>query len=75
MGQDWDDRIRKRAHEIWEQEGRPHGKEREHWERAERDVGAGDLPPLADTAVKKRAPARPAAAKKTPAKKSPAKKA
>jgi hypothetical protein len=32
-----DEQIRKRAHEIWEQEGRPEGKEREHWERAERE--------------------------------------
>lgn len=33
-----DEQIRRRAHEIWEQEGRPHGKEREHWERAEREL-------------------------------------
>jgi len=33
-----DEQVRQRAHEIWEQEGRPHGKEKEHWERAEREV-------------------------------------
>ena len=27
-------RIRKRAHEIWEQEGRPEGREHDHWEKA-----------------------------------------
>jgi len=37
---DRDDRIRRRAHEIWEREGRPHGKDAEHWERAQREVDA-----------------------------------
>jgi hypothetical protein len=27
-------RIRARAHQIWEQEGRPQGRERDHWEKA-----------------------------------------
>ncbi len=31
-------RIQDRAYEIWEQEGRPSGREREHWERAERET-------------------------------------
>ncbi len=26
--------IRERAYAIWEEEGRPHGREWEHWERA-----------------------------------------
>lgn len=30
--------IRRRAYRIWEEEGRPQGREREHWERAEREV-------------------------------------
>ncbi len=29
-----DDRVRRRAHEIWEQEGRPEGRHEEHWRRA-----------------------------------------
>lgn len=33
-----EDRVRDRAYEIWEQEGRPPGREREHWERADREV-------------------------------------
>jgi hypothetical protein len=65
-----DEQIRKRAHEIWEQEGRPEGKEREHWERAEREIGEGaegitgkspfaadqeeNLPPLAEVPVVKK---------------------
>jgi Protein of unknown function (DUF2934) len=27
-------RIRARAHQIWEEEGRPEGREAEHWEKA-----------------------------------------
>lgn len=29
-----EEKIRRRAYELWEREGRPEGKEREHWERA-----------------------------------------
>lgn len=29
-----EDRIRERAHHIWEEEGRPEGREREHWDMA-----------------------------------------
>jgi hypothetical protein len=32
--------IRGRAFEIWEQEGRPHGKQLEHWLRAEAEIDA-----------------------------------
>ena len=30
--------IQKRAHEIWEQEGRPHGRHEEHWRQAAEEV-------------------------------------
>jgi hypothetical protein len=36
-----DDAIRQRAYEIWESEGRPEGREHEHWSRAEGEVGRG----------------------------------
>lgn len=65
-----DELIRQRAHEIWEQEGRPHGKEREHWDRAEREVAQGaegitgkspfaadqeqSIPPLAEVPIVKK---------------------
>lgn len=29
------EQIRKRAYEIWEGEGRPHGRDMQHWFRAE----------------------------------------
>jgi hypothetical protein len=32
--------VRARAHRIWEEEGRPEGCERLHWERAVREVQA-----------------------------------
>ncbi|GKS60183.1 hypothetical protein YTPLAS18_37100 [Nitrospira sp.] len=32
------DQIRKRAHELWEQQGRPRGRDRENWQEAEREV-------------------------------------
>lgn len=35
---DRETRIRERAHELWESEGRPEGRERDHWERAAREV-------------------------------------
>src|SRR5690349_21805977 len=33
-------RIRERAYAIWLREGRPHGKDREHWRLAEAEVVA-----------------------------------
>ena len=35
---DREDRIRQRAHEMWEMEGRPEGHAQEHWDRAAQDV-------------------------------------
>ncbi|SNR44296.1 DUF2934 domain-containing protein [Paracoccus sediminis] len=32
------ERIKQRAHEIWESEGRPEGREAEHWSRAEEEL-------------------------------------
>ena len=31
--------IARRAYEIWEAEGRPHGRDREHWEAAAQQLG------------------------------------
>jgi hypothetical protein len=31
-------RIRERAHRLWEEEGKPEGRNREHWAEAERQV-------------------------------------
>jgi hypothetical protein len=40
--QDREARIRRRAHEIWEQEGRPEGFAEKHWSRAVHDVERKD---------------------------------
>ena len=34
------ERIRQRAHEIWEEEGRPEGRHAEHWAQASRELEA-----------------------------------
>ena len=36
------DRIRDRAHAIWESEGRPSDRNHEHWRRSEQDIDAED---------------------------------
>jgi Protein of unknown function (DUF2934) len=33
-------RVRERAYAIWEREGRPHGRDRDHWFAAERELAA-----------------------------------
>jgi len=38
------DRIRKRAYEIWEREGRPHGRHEHHWHAAMREIEDSDGP-------------------------------
>ena len=41
-----EDRIRKLAHEFGLEEGKPEGRAKEHWERAQRQVEAdGTMPP------------------------------
>jgi Protein of unknown function (DUF2934) len=32
------ERVRRRAYELWESEGRPSGREHDHWLQAEREV-------------------------------------
>lgn len=44
MGLSLEERIRQRAYEIWEQEGRPDGRDREHWLRAEAEITAEKRP-------------------------------
>ena len=79
MSDDRQHRIRQRAHTIWENHGRPHGADRDHWDQATREIDAEDA-----VAKKKPArapvPAKPAATKpkavaKAPTAKKPAVKA
>ena len=36
---DLERRIQQRAYELWESEGRPQGREQDHWQQAEREIG------------------------------------
>ena len=56
-----EDRIRRRAYQIWEEEGWPQGREAEHWSRAEREIaqGAGPGPEAAAEEDRSRAVAPP----------------
>jgi hypothetical protein len=40
MQDDREARIRERAHAIWEEEGRPTGREQAHWDRAAAEIDA-----------------------------------
>lgn len=40
MESDREQRIRERAYEIWEREGRPQGRAAEHWARAAGEIAA-----------------------------------
>jgi len=58
-----EERIRERAYHLWEQDGCPHGRDRDYWERAselvgmEDSAGAGQLPnPQSHPAVNEVAP-------------------
>lgn len=33
-----EEQIKQRAHELWEEAGRPEGRDREFWHQAERDL-------------------------------------
>jgi hypothetical protein len=74
---DRQDRIRQRAHEIWEQAGRPEGAHQEHWEQATAEIdGAASKPKkTAKKAAAKpvKAAAKPKAAKPAAAKSGKAK--
>jgi len=59
---DRQDRIRRRAHEIWEQTGRPEGAHQAHWEQATAEIDGAAKPKKAA----KKADAKPAKADAKP---------
>ena len=70
MSDDKQDRIRQRAHAIWEGQGRPEGQDREHWAQATREIEAEETAtkkPAAKSAAKVKAPAPKAPAARKPA--------
>lgn len=50
MAHNKDEKIRLRAYQIWENEGRPEGRAEDHWRRAEDEVG-GQAPGHQSTEV------------------------
>jgi hypothetical protein len=42
------DRISERAHQLWEQAGKPNGRETEDWLQAEREIKHSDTAALSD---------------------------
>jgi hypothetical protein len=68
MADDRNERIRHRAYEIWEREGRHEGKHDEHWHRAAREIEGEAKPPRG-----KESDAKPAKGEPQPSKRSPGK--
>ena len=56
---DLQERIRRRAHAIWEREGRPHGRDQDHWREAESELGREET---AKKSAAAKVQAKPAAA-------------
>ncbi|ESX18254.1 DUF2934 domain-containing protein [Mesorhizobium sp. M1148] len=63
MTDDKQDRIRQRAHEIWEKAGRPEGAHQEHWEQATAEFDGAVAKPKK---AAKKADAKPAKAAAKP---------
>jgi len=73
MAGDRENRIREKAHQIWEKEGRPHGHDKRHWNEAERELNTDASPAVPGGAPKARGrakatPAAPAAKTSAPTK-------
>ncbi|TPK94531.1 MULTISPECIES: DUF2934 domain-containing protein [unclassified Mesorhizobium] len=73
MTDDRHERIRQRAHEIWEQAGRPDGAHMEHWDQATAEIDEAGRPKkaakkAAAAKVEKPKAAKPAKAPKAPPK-------
>jgi hypothetical protein len=47
MQDDKQDRIRERAHALWEEEGRPEGRHADHWIQAEHEASSAGRQPVA----------------------------
>jgi hypothetical protein len=69
MAADKEERIRQRAHAIWEREGKPHGSDARHWEQAIREIEEEDAAAAASQKPKR---TRSAAGKATENKKAAA---
>jgi len=61
------EKIRVRAHQLWEEAGRPNGNDVEHWLRAEKELllNSAAAAPLTDAAQTKTESSAPKAPKKS----------
>jgi hypothetical protein len=64
-----EDEIRRKAHELWERDGRPEGRADDHWAEAEALIGAEGVSeePVAQPPLKKGATKRGKSAGAAPA--------
>jgi hypothetical protein len=53
------EKIRQRAYEIWDREGRQEGRAEEHWQQAERELAASQADAPSDTTNEAGLPALP----------------
>ncbi|HEV7467958.1 MAG TPA: DUF2934 domain-containing protein [Candidatus Dormibacteraeota bacterium] len=70
-----EDRIRNRAYELWEAEGRPEGREVDHWLRAAQEVSgevAGETSAVGTSATRRPRTPRSASTATSPATRTPA---
>ena len=61
MADDRQEQIRRRAHAIWEREGRPHGEHERHWLQASAEIDGHGATGKKPVTTKPKAPARAAA--------------
>jgi hypothetical protein len=64
MESELEQRIRERAHRIWEEEGRPHGQQAAHWERARREIAEQQMTGAPEAEAPGRTAAKPGAKKR-----------
>jgi len=60
------ERIRQRAHAIWEKAGRPEGAHQQHWDQATAEIDGAAAKPKAKPAAKKPAAAKVSKPKAAP---------
>ena len=56
-----EERIRAKAHDLWEADGRPEGRDREHWEQAAKLVEEEERQAAKDAADPQSKPGQPSA--------------
>ena len=56
MDSDLTPQILRRAYELWEHEGRPHGRDKAHWFLAEAELNTSVVPMVTETSKPTRKP-------------------